>query len=148
MLRIVSLFCLTGLAWALLGCGAPGEKLVAVSGRVTVAGKSWTRGQVGFFPHAARGNQRGVSSVAEIGPDGSYTLLTSGKAGAPPGWYKVVVWATDDPAAAGNPWGPDGKRRPIQWLIDPVYTSPETTPLELEVVERPASGQYDLRLDR
>ncbi len=130
------------------GCGPPGEKLLPVSGRVSVDGKPWTIGDVGFFPDSTKGNPNQKAAVGKIAADGAYEVMTSGQPGAAPGWYKVVVWATNDPAAAGNPWGPDGKLRSIKWLIDRRYTSQDTTPLTVEVVERPAPGQYDLRLTR
>jgi hypothetical protein len=130
----------------LLGCGSPAEKLVSVVGKVMVNGHTWTIGDVGFFPDPTRGNTSGQASIGVITHDGTYRLFTAGKPGAPPGWYKVVLWATNDPAAAGNPWGPDGKRRPIQWLIDPKFTSAETTPLSKEVVEQASTGHYDLEV--
>jgi hypothetical protein len=130
------------------GCGAPVEKLIRVIGKVTVDGKPWTIGDVGYFPDASRGNTIGRASIGVIGSDGTYEIHTAGKRGAPLGWYKVVVWATKDPAAAGNPWGPDGKRRSIQWLIDPQFTSEESTPLTKEVIEQPSAGHYDLPLTR
>src|SRR5262245_34193283 len=113
--RFTAVLCVGGLAWA-AGCGAPAEKLVNVAGKITLGGRPWTVGDVGFFPDAARGNTSGRAAVGTIAADGTYRLFTSGKPGVPLGWYKVVVWATNDPAAAGNPWGPDGKPRPIKWL--------------------------------
>jgi hypothetical protein len=130
------------------GCGPPAEKLVPVRGTVTLGGKPWSIGEVGFFPDAAKGNTIGKAAVGVIGVDGSYQLFTGGKAGAPPGWYKAVVWATKDPAAKGNPFGPDGKRRKIEWLIDPRYTDAETTPFTVEVVENPPPGHYELRVTK
>lgn len=140
--------CVGGLAWAPLGCGPPAEKLVPVSGTVTLHGQPWTIGDVGFFPDPARGNPERRAAVGSLAADGTYRLFTAGRAGVPPGWYKAVVWATNDPAAAGNPWGPDGKLRPIKWLIDPRYTRPETTPLAVEVIDHPPPGHYDLRVTR
>jgi hypothetical protein len=134
------------LALTVLGCGSPGEKLVKVTGKVTVDGRPWNTGHVGFFPDASRGNVDQIAPVGRIAADGSYELLTSGKPGAPLGWYKVVIWATEDPQAAGNPWGKDGKLKPVRWLINAKYTSKDTTSLEVEVVDNPAPGQYDLRL--
>lgn len=129
----------------LTGCGSDEEKLVPVRGRVTVEKKPWSVGDIGFFPDAAKGNHRGRASIGSLKPDGSFELFTSGKPGVPLGWYKVVVWATNDPAAA-NPWGSDGKPRPIKWLIDSRYTSLATTPLAVEVVENPSPDQYEVRI--
>jgi hypothetical protein len=139
-------FGVSALASSVLGCGAQAEKLVPVVGKVMLDGKPWTIGDVGFFPDASQGNPSGQASIGVIKPDGTYQVFTAGKPGVRPGWYKVVVWATKDLAAAGNPWGPDGKRRTIHWLIDPKFTSEDTTPLTKEVVDRSPPGHYDLEL--
>lgn len=139
---------ISGLTCTVLGCGAPAEKFFPVIGKVTVDGKAGTVGDIGFFPDASRGNTSGRASIGVIRRDGTYELFTAGKPGAPLGWYKVVVWATNDPAAAGNPWGPDGNRKPIQWLIDPKYTREETTPLTREVIEQPSPDHYDLHVTK
>src|SRR5262249_33640417 len=55
-----------GLTWASLGCNAPAEKLVPVAGKVTLGGKPWTIGDVGFFPDASRGNPIGRASIGVI----------------------------------------------------------------------------------
>jgi hypothetical protein len=148
MRRIWLVLCVGGLVWTLPGCHPAGKKLVPVTGKVILDGQPWTIGDVGFFPDADKGNTNQQASVGVIAADGVYQLLTAGKRGAPPGWYKVVVWATNDPAAAGNPWGTDGKPRPINWLIDAKYTNKDTTTLTVEVVENPLPGQYDLIVTR
>jgi hypothetical protein len=130
----------------MLGCGDAGEKLVPVTGKVTLNGQPWTIGSVGFFPHGARGNSKEIAAVGVIAKDGSYELSISGKSGAPLGWYKVVIWAPEDGNVAGNPWGMDGKLKPMRWLVNPRYTNKDTTNLEVEVVDRPSPGQYDLDL--
>lgn len=134
--------------FTLTGCGSSAETLHPVRGRVTLEGRPWTVGDVGFFPDAGKGNSIGKAAVGTLTDSGTYELFTGGKPGVPPGWYKVVVWATRDPAAAGNPYGPDGKLRPIHWLIDPRYTNADTTPLSVEVVVNPLPGQYDLKVKK
>ena len=57
--------------------------------------------------------------------------------GAPPGWYKVVVTAYDNPRP-GN----------LKPLISMKYQDAKTTPLEKEVVENPEPGRYDFNLTR
>ncbi|MCI0431662.1 MAG: hypothetical protein L0210_14120 [Rhodospirillales bacterium] len=146
--RLVLLSCVCIGVGLVGGCGTSADKLVPVAGKVTLDDQLLKIGDVGFFPNAERGNPQGQAAVGVLGTDGSYRLLTGGKAGVRPGWYKVVVWATKDPTAAGNPWGPDGKPRPIKWLIPEKYTRVETTPLAVEVVVKPAPGQYDLRMSR
>jgi hypothetical protein len=128
-----------------VGCST-GEKFVPVAGKVTVAGKPLTFGTVGFLPDGGRGNERGQASLGEIQADGSFRLLTAGRDGVPLGWYKVLVWATKDPAAAGNPWGPDGKVRKIDWLTHSKYAAQETTDLSIEVVEEPQPRHYEFDL--
>jgi hypothetical protein len=135
-----------GLTWTTLGCGTSREKLVPVAGKVTLNGQPWNIGVIGFFPNVAKGNGNEIAAVGAIASDGSYQLFTSGKPGAPLGWYKVVIWATQDPNAAGNPWGMDGKLKPVRWLVNSKYTNKDTTNLEVEVVDRPSPGQYDLHL--
>lgn len=134
------------LCWTALGCGPSGEKLVPVAGKVTVASQPLPIGIIGFHPDPSQGNDRGQSSLGQIQPDGSYQVQTAGKPGVPPGWYKVVVWATRDPAAGGNPWGPDGQLRKINWLTHAKYAAVDTTDLVVEVVERPPAGRYDFDL--
>jgi hypothetical protein len=151
MQRILIVFCVSGVAWTAVGCGSrsdPAERLVPVAGNVTVAGQPWKIGEVGFFPDASKGNQCQQSSIGVLDADGNYELYTAGKPGAPLGWYKVVVWSPQDPNAAGNPWGPDGKLKPIKWLVNAKYTCPETTDLAVEVVEKPTKGMYDLHLSK
>ncbi len=148
MQHLLSLLSLAVLALSLSGCGPPAEKLVPVRGTVTLGGEPWTIGEVGFFPDASRGNTVGKAAVGILAPDGSYELFTGGKPGVPPGWYRAVVWATKDPAAKGNPFGSDGKRRKIEWLIDPRFTDAETTPITVEVVENPPPGHYELRVTK
>lgn len=144
----VSLLSLVVLSLFLAGCGSPAEKLVLVSGKVTLGGKLWTIGEVGFFPDSAKGNTIGKASVGVLTSDGTYQLSTGGKPGVPLGWYRAVVWATKDPAAGGNPFGADGKRRKITWLIDSNYTDAETTPLIVEVIENPPAGHYELKVTK
>src|SRR5262249_56616160 len=82
-------------AVALTGCSS-GPKLVKVEGKVYVddalvqTGPTVT-GYVVFHADAARGNTNLEDTKAEIGPDGTYTVYTQDKDGAPVGWYFVTV---------------------------------------------------------
>jgi hypothetical protein len=72
---------------ALTGCG--GEKVVRVSGTVTVGGKPVPGGTISFVPPA------GKAAVGSINPDGTYTLGTYQTSdGALLGSHKVVIHAT------------------------------------------------------
>jgi hypothetical protein len=96
-----------------------------------------------FKPNAARGNKTALEPAGKIDDDGNYTLLTKGRSGAPPGWYKVVVAATGEPRKGAT------KHRPApQSLLPAKYGQAKTTPLEVEVVENPSDGAYDLKLTR
>ena len=136
---ILGLMVLTG---ATAGCGSsvPGiAKLVPVNGRVTVDGVPLTHGSLVFKPDAARGNSSPHEPLGEIDAQGQYRLVTAGHAGAPPGWYKVAVVAVE-PVDPNHPYA----ARPS--LIDSRYGTTLTSGLEVEVVEAPHSGQYDLPL--
>ncbi len=73
------------------GCNA-GERLYPVSGTVTVNGQPAVGAQVTFYPAGQSGVQV-VPSTGIVAADGTFTLSTNGKAGAPPGQYEVtIVW--------------------------------------------------------
>jgi hypothetical protein len=121
---------------AVPGCAkGPGERLVPVSGMITVKGKPLEAGTVVFHPDAARGNA-GTQEPRGTLAEGRYELTTGGRKGAPPGWYKVAVFAL-------KPAGPEGGMRPPQWLANPRYGDAATSGLAVEVVEDPAAGAYD-----
>jgi hypothetical protein len=143
----VFVFCAGAAGWAVPGCGPAAERLVPVSGSVTVAGKPLTAGWVTFYPDRARGNASPRLPVAEI-KAGSYELSTNGRPGAPCGFYKVVVAASPEPIPLKPPRNPDGTPKKLRWLVHEKYTRPETTDLHVEVVERPAPGSYNLELAR
>ena len=77
---------------------------------------------------------------------GKYTLVTNGRKGAPPGWYKVAVTATA-PAELDTKRGPSHHPVPKS-LLPAKYGQAKTTDLLIEVVEHPAPGAYDLKLSR
>jgi len=63
-----------------------------------------------FQPDASKGNHSPFEPAGTIDEEGTYTLLTKDKKGAPPGWYKIVVTALAEPAQ--HPKGPQ-RRRPV-----------------------------------
>jgi len=127
---------LCGLVWLSSGCGKS-AKLTPVSGRVTMNGKPLTSGFVNFRPNKTKGNTFGGEPIGEINAQGEYTLQTMGKPGAPLGAYKVTVSVTGATTE-------DNTKATPKSLINPTYTNPDTTPLEVEVVAEPKSGAYDL----
>src|SRR5262245_40091564 len=87
-----------GAALVVAGCGGDSDKLAPVVGKVTVDGKPLKSGTVSFRPDASKGNSSQHQPNGEIDAEGNYEMLVPpAKKGAPPGWYKVVVMAYDDP---------------------------------------------------
>jgi hypothetical protein len=130
------------LAW---GCGQSGPKLAPVSGKVTLDGKPLPGGTVSFYADATKGNQSKDIPTGKI-KEGSYELLTEGRKGAPPGAYKVVVFA--DQYSTDAPPLPIGTAEQPRSIINTRYNRPDRTPLAVEVVDKPAAGAYDLKLTR
>jgi len=116
-----------------------GIRRVPVSGTVTLDGQPLQGGVLMFNPDESMGNTARVGCSGPV-KNGRYSLVTSGVTqidtgtGAPLGWYKVTL-LTDMP---GTP--------PIK--VDPKYLRPETTPLKVEIVEKPEPGRYDLQLTK
>lgn len=133
---VLSLACFCILT-ASLGCGSSAkDKLIPVAGKVTLGGTPLTGGQVAFHPDLDKGNKsKGVASGA-IGSDGTYTLSTDGKPGAPVGAYKVTI-STNFPGMSGTPVPINAK-----------YNSPNGSGLNREVVPNPTSGAYDLQVTK
>ena len=79
-----------GLLFAVLAFGCGGSidvPTVPVAGRITVDGEPLAGGTatVEFRADKSRGNQTPYTPVGHVQADGTYTLATSGKKGAPPG---------------------------------------------------------------
>ena len=119
------------------GCSAEGEKLAPVSGVITVGGRPVPSGTLTFYPEGTKGNATQHQPTGVLGADGRFEVFVPGsKKGAPPGWYKVVVYAVDDPQPG----------KPNKYFVHKKYTDRATTPLLIEVVDNPEPGRYDLRL--
>jgi hypothetical protein len=139
--RLVVTVCLGSALAAAAGCQRSGPgKLLPVEGTVLYEGKPLTVGSVSFRPDAARGNTSTYEPAGSIDDQGHYQLVTAGKPGAPPGWYKVTVTAEE--LDANNLSAPPKK------LIPARYGMPTTTELALEVVDNPRPEAYDLKLTR
>lgn len=119
---------------AITGCSG-GEKLVPVSGKVTLNGEPLTYGSVAFFPAADKGNTRPDSVHGQLGPGGVYVLQVGDRTGAPPGWYRVSVHAYPPPTETKGPPEPLG---------DPRYHDHDKSGILFEVVEKPAEGAYNI----
>jgi hypothetical protein len=121
----------------LAGCG---PTLYPLKGKVTVDDKPLTTGSITLMPDKSKGNKTTFTPVGNIAEDGTYTIETNGKPGAPYGAYKVVVFA-------GVPTNPNDTFSPLSMLVNPKYTREESTDLELTIPSASADG-YDLKLKR
>jgi hypothetical protein len=145
---------LLGAALTATGCG-PGFKVVPVSGKITVNGEAIQDAEatILFRPDASKGNTGTLDFAGVADEDGNYELYYGdGKRGAAPGWYKVAAVVNE---SLRPKIGPNGKRKkPAPGpgihvhisLIDPKYAVPTSSGIEIEVVENPAPGAYDLNL--
>lgn len=103
-----------------LGCGPKAPPLVAVTGKVTMAGQPLTAGSIILHPNDANSfKDDNPSSLLQL--DGSFTIRTFPFGdGVPPGKYKVTL-------------APELAAR----IRRPQYADPQKTPWEIEV---PATG--------
>jgi len=133
-------FALACAVFSFAGCNdQAGEKLLPVRGTVTADGKPVPTGNVTFYPAKAKGNDTKHQPMGVIDADGKYELFVpGGKKGAPAGWYKIVVYAVDDPQPG----------KPNKYFVAKEYADIEMTPLFIEVVENPGADHYDLKLKR
>jgi hypothetical protein len=136
----VSLAALILLPFFLTGCGGP--PLIPVSGKVLLDGQALTSGSVTFKPDESKGNTSKVEPIGKIAEDGTYTLETNGKPGAPPGAYKVLVFAQGPPV---NPKDPYSLTKQI---INKKYVQEATTDLSVTVVANAAPDAYDLKVTK
>jgi hypothetical protein len=119
-----------------------------VTGKVTINNTPLTAKStiILFKPDASRGNTSPFQPTGTVDEEGTYTLKTKSKAGAPPGWYMVVVTAHED-APTEHPANP--RHRPTaRSAVHPRYGLETTSGLVIEVVENPEPGAYDLHLNR
>lgn len=134
--------CAAALLAPLAGCNrGPDLKLVPVAGKVTYKGEPLKTGSVSFRPDASRGNSSTYEPAGAIDAEGNYTLVTADKPGAPPGWYKVGVVSTAEP-------DPNNLSAVPKSYIPRQYGRTDESGLEVEVVESPKPGQYDLNLTK
>jgi len=140
--RFVAL--LVAASWLLPLAGCFSNGLAKVTGKITVAGKPVTSGQVMFYPAG------GPGAYGEIKPDGTYTLTTYKPGdGAWIGAHQVAIQSTsigpssviepktiadelsDNPAAHGKILVP-GK---VTWTVPEKYSQPHTSPLTADVLK-------------
>jgi hypothetical protein len=103
---------------------------------LTINGKALPKGTVTLWPDAAKKNTATVIPTGEV-ENGRYRVMTNGRAGAPPGWYKVTIASSEIPDST--------KIDKVKDSVPEKFRSAEKTPLAIEVVAAPAPGAYDLK---
>jgi hypothetical protein len=131
---------LVAVVGSLWGC-APQEALVPVTGKVMVDGKAMTTGNLSFRPDKAGGNASLSEPHAEIGADGTYTVITDKRKGAPVGKFFVLITADE----GIDPKNPSATPKS---LLDRKYADPSNPILKVEVTATPKDGQYDFDLKK
>lgn len=114
------------------GCGES-ETLYPVSGKVFCNVDPLTGGTVSFTPDATKGNTTKLVPGGKIGADGTYTLISGGRPGAPLGWYKVSI-VTNAPGET-----------PSTVKVPPRFADPNRSDLTVEVVANPEPDRYNFR---
>jgi len=117
----------------LAGCNSDPAlaKLVPVHGKITLAdGTPLPDGMVEFVPMDKQ--LAAPFPTGNIEADGSYTLTTHGKAGAPLGKYRAVLSRGED--------------RKLWIRVNSLYFAQRKSPLEVEIEENKPAGGYDLKL--
>lgn len=126
--------------WLVPGCRREAaQELHPVKGRVTLDDAPLDHGSLTLRPNDSDSWDHPTGMIRD---DGTYDVYTNGKAGAPPGTYRVVAFVTEDlprSDGAAHPGMPES-------IIPARYNDPERTPLRLEVTASPVAGTYDLRL--
>ena len=137
-LAVLGAFALTSVA----GCG--GVRRVPVSGTVTLDDKPLNGGHLVFSPDTAKGNTHRISCTSPI-KDGRYSLETNGVtrsesgSGVPLGWYKVTFRNLTEGT----------KKKPQAPLnVNDKFKNVETTPLSVEVKDKPEPGAYDFKFTK
>lgn len=141
---------------AVIGCGGGGsEKVVPVTGKVTLDGAPLTAGTVTFQPDESKGNKSKSSASGMVDANGNFKLFTSDKEGAALGWYKVGIspvgmqmGGMGPPTEAGKNTDPNKNLAPSGGAINQKYHVPASSGLSIEVIEKPAAGAYDLKVTK
>src|SRR5436190_239761 len=137
-MRTVS-FALLVVALTSVGCSSDNSpKLTPVKGKVVLDGQPLTRGSVSFRPQDGTGK---LEPAGTIEADGTYTLYTNQKPGAPLGKYYALVVATEE-------IDPNNASATPKSLIPRKYADISTKQFQIEVIENAHDGHYDLRLTK
>jgi hypothetical protein len=144
----LTLLRLTILSIVLAGCGRK-DNLLPVKGMLTLDGKPLAGATVILIPQGLTGK----SACGTAAGDGSFQLATSGRDGALPGDYTVIVGVAALEQRGGDPGkGEAAARRrmgtqasPAALSIPSVYGNASTSPLRCTV---PVTGELALELRR
>jgi hypothetical protein len=143
-----------GLAWTLSGCG-DSSGAVPVAGKVFVDGEPLRAkiGTINLVPNKEKGNTTTFEPSGVLDEDGNFTVYyAKGKKGAPPGWYKVQIVASQlgegSPIPTPRPKDKGVGPPPPKPLFHSKFMRTDTSGLEIEVVKDPAPGAYDLKLTK
>lgn len=124
----------------LAGCGHLASPiLLPVEGQVNFGGKALSKGTVILHPDSSKGNTSQQEPRGEIEAEGRYKVFTHPNAGAPAGWYKVTVIASE----SSDPKNPYAVPRS---LIPVKFGKPDQSQLSFEVRSNAPAGAYDLDL--
>jgi hypothetical protein len=131
----------TALVWLSIGCGkeSSGDQLFPVSGKVSYKGEPLTTGTVILVADAVKGNTTKHEPRGPIDDKGNFQVNTAGRAGAPPGWYKVAV-------IANKPPDPNKLYAVTGSLLPKKYANANSSELAIEVTEKPAGAAYNISL--
>ena len=124
---------------SLVGCGKAEETMLPVEGQVQLDGKPMQKGTVILHPDVAKNNATQHGPRASIDANGRYKIITHPREGAPPGWYKVAVIATE-------PSDPANLYSLPRSLIPERFGKPDESNLAIEVRDGAPVGAYDLNL--
>lgn len=124
-----------------IGCGTAADSppLIPVAGKITFDGQPATEGAVTFRDEVAGKFQ----PSGGINPDGTFKLMSGPSEGAPAGHYRVVVFVRKTPRT------PSGEMAGLpKVIVNPKFTDPLRTPLQVEVKEGAPPGHYDFSVTK
>lgn len=133
----ITILAAIALLFPLFGCGGSNTlDLAPVTGKVTYNGQPLDHGSVVFMPS---GETRGPQASGAIQSDGTFTMKTTGKAGAVVGSHKVTVQCRRKVT-------PEEARNLVvgELLIPKQYTQVNSTPLEINV--KPGRNELPIEL--
>lgn len=112
-----------------VGCAPSGPKLQKVTGKLLVDGQPAAGASLLFFTPGQKG---GVVPSANVGPDGSFEIVTNGKPGVMTGNYNVTAIWPDPAKVEAAMKDRSGKSDPPD-LLGGKYSIPESSPLKAEI---------------